>query len=229
MSYLAPGVAQYSLGLQHQLAPALILITQYVGNTAYNQNINRNINTFPLSTPLQIRADQGDPGNKFSPTSNNTSLPNPNIYRIYQGYTGIKQQENTTRGTYNSYQMGLRAQNKHGLSGEVDYTWSHEIDVTSYDLGNVSNPFNVNYDRGSGALDRRHMVSVNYIYQLPAFSSTNGFLHQAIGGWEVSGTMALVSGALIRIKGRRSASITTRLASTATEAPTQTGQIVSAM
>ena len=200
-NYLAPGVAQYSLGLQHQLAPALILITQYVGNVAYNQNIDRGINTFPLSTPMQIRADQGDPGNKFSPTSNNTSLPNPNIYRIYQGYTGIKQQENTTRGTYNSYQMGLRAQNKHGLSGEVDYTWSHEIDVTSYDLGNVSNPFNVNYDRGSGALDRRHMVSVNYIYQLPAFSSTNGFLHQAIGGWEVSGTMALVSGALIQNQG----------------------------
>ncbi len=200
-NYLAPGVAQYSLGIQHQLAPALILITQYVGNVAFNQNINRNINTFPLSTPLQIRADEGDPGNKFNATSNNTSLPNPNIYRTYQGYTGIKQQENTTRGTYNSYQMGLRAQNKHGLSGEVDYTWSHEIDVTSYDLNNVSNPFNINYDRGSGALDRRHMLSANYIYQLPGFSNANGFVRQAIGGWELSGTVGLVSGALIANQG----------------------------
>jgi len=36
--YPAPGVAQYSLGVQHELAPALILVTQYVGNLAWHQN-----------------------------------------------------------------------------------------------------------------------------------------------------------------------------------------------
>jgi hypothetical protein len=52
-----------------------------------------------------------------------------NHFRTYQGYGGITQEENTTNGNYNGFQTGLRLQNKWGLSGELDYTWSHEIDI----------------------------------------------------------------------------------------------------
>lgn len=221
--YPAPAVAQYSLGIQHQLEPSLILITQYVGNLAWNQNIDRNINTFPLNTPLAVRADAGDASNHSGTNASvagcvnppqvgeittgiqnpcpGSSLPITDIYRTYPGYAGVLQQENSTRGNYNSFQAGLRAQNKHGLSGEVDYTWSHEIDVTTYDLATVSNPFNVNYDRGSGALDRRHILNANYIYKLPDFGLTNYFTRLAVGGWEIAGTMILESGALINNSG----------------------------
>ena len=206
INYPAPAVGQYSLGIQHELAPSLILITQYVGNTAWNQNVDRDINNFPLSTPLNIRADAGDSGNKFAATNpanptGNTSLPNSNIYRTYQGYGRINQQENTTSGGYNSFQMGLRAQNKHGLSGEADYTYSHEIDVTTYDLGNLSNPYDTNYDKGSGALDRRHIFNANYIYKLPVFGQANYLTRLAVGGWEVAGTMVFESGTIISNQG----------------------------
>ena len=201
-TYPAPGVVQYSVGIQHQLAPSLILITQYVGNYAWNQNIDRNINTFPLTTPLQTRANSGDPNNTFTGGKGpNSPLSNTNFYRTYQGYAGILQQENTTSGSYNGFQMGVRAQNKHGLSGEIDYTWSHEIDITSFDLASVSNPFNTNYDRSSGVLDRRHILNLNYIYLLPKFSQSNGFIHQTLGGWEVAGTAVFESGTLISNQG----------------------------
>ncbi len=89
-SFPAPGVVQYSVGIQHELAPSLILITQYVGNYAWNQNIDRNINTFPLSTPLQTRANYGDPNNLFTNRIGpNTGLANVNAYRTYPGYAGI--------------------------------------------------------------------------------------------------------------------------------------------
>ena len=58
-------------------------------------------------------------------------------------------------------------ENKHGLTFQVAYTYSHEIDSQSNDLGGVSDPFNIAYDRGSGALDRRQIFNVNYIYALP--------------------------------------------------------------
>ncbi len=51
-SYPAPGVAQYSLGVQREIVPSLILMTQYVGNVAWHQNVNFPINPFPLSTPM---------------------------------------------------------------------------------------------------------------------------------------------------------------------------------
>ena len=223
LNYPAPGVAQYSLGIQREIEPSLIFITQYVGNFAWAQNIDRNINTYPLSTPFAVRADVGDSSNHSGTNAPipgcvnppqvgeittgiqnpcpGTSLPITDIYRTYPGFAGITQQENSTRGTYNGFQTGLRAQGKHGLSGEVDYTWSHEIDVTSYDLNTISNPFNPNYDRGSGALDRRHILNANYIYKLPDFGQTNYFTRMAIGGWEVAGTAVFESGALIANQG----------------------------
>jgi hypothetical protein len=109
-------------------------------------------------------------------------------FYAYQGYSGITQQENTTNGNYNGFQTGVRIQNKWGLSGEVDYTWSHEIDVTSYDLSNVNNPWNLKYDKGSGALDRRQILNANYVYKIPFFNKGNDLAHTLIGGWELAGT-----------------------------------------
>ncbi len=53
--YPDPAVAQYSLGVQHEIAPALIMITQYVGNLDWHQNVWLPINNFPLSTPMATR------------------------------------------------------------------------------------------------------------------------------------------------------------------------------
>src|ERR1700752_3324917 len=36
--YRAPAVAQYSLGVQHELSPSIVWVVQYVGNLAWHQN-----------------------------------------------------------------------------------------------------------------------------------------------------------------------------------------------
>ena len=53
--------------------------------------------------------------------------------RNFNGLGAVKQPENNTNGNYNGFQTGLRIQGRWGLSGEVDYTYSHEIDMTSQD------------------------------------------------------------------------------------------------
>ena len=193
-SYKAPAVAQFSLGVQREIAPSMIWVVQYVGNMAWHQNIERDINDFSLNTDLNIRCSSGDGSNKYPggdicpnglPPS---SLANPNLYAPYLGYGRIQQEENTTNGNYNGFQTGVRIQNRWGLSGEVDYTYSHEIDLTSSDLTPVSNPFNLKYDKASGNLDRRHMLSANYVYNLPFFAKSSGLVHSIIGGWTIAGT-----------------------------------------
>jgi hypothetical protein len=185
-TYRAPAVAQYSLGIQRQMFPSVVGTFQYVGNMAWHQNIDRAINTYPLSTPLSIRQQAGSGG-----------LANADFYRTYQGFSGITQQENTTNGGYNGLQIGIRAQNRYGLTGEVDYTYSHEIDISSYDLNGVSNPFNLKYDKASGAFDRRHILSSNYVYKLPIFNHSQGLEHSLLGGWEVAGTIIAQTGTII--------------------------------
>lgn len=194
-SYKAPAVAQFSLGVQHEIMPSMIWVVQYVGNLAWHQNVERDINDYPLNTDINIRCDSGDSGNKYNGGNdvcpNGTtpsSLANPFLYSPYQGYGRIQQEENTTNGNYNGFQTGVRLQNRWGLSGELDYTYSHEIDLTSSDLTPLSNPFNPKYDKASGNLDRRHMISANYIYNMPFFAKSAGIVHSLLGGWTLAGT-----------------------------------------
>src|SRR5260370_11270884 len=122
--FKAPAVAQFSLGIQHEVAPSVVLVVQYVGNLACHQNILRNINTYSLNTPLLVgnnpalqvnggksdpndyllysRANAGDPQNKSgtNPTVDKTVHPNgntipiPDQLRNFNGFGGINQQEN---------------------------------------------------------------------------------------------------------------------------------------
>jgi hypothetical protein len=190
--YPNPGTVQFSLGIQQQLQPGVIAVFQYVGSSGWNQSDERGINTLPLADLTDREAVAAG--------------ANQNLYRTFQGYGGITQVESASNTNYNSLQAGLRFTNKHNLTGQLSYTWSHEIDIASGDLGStngpgsgtqafVSDPFNLKYDRGSGVLDRRHIFSANYDYRLPFFR-TSGFLaaRELLGGWELSGVTVAQAG-----------------------------------
>jgi hypothetical protein len=205
-NYRPPGTAQFSLGLQRQLAPSVIGVIQYVGSLGWTQNNDRAINTLPLThidpndpTKNPYFDRQGVAGQLLDPTdpAKKKTLPafNANLYRQFPGFSGITQEENETNFSYNALQIGIRMENKHGLTFQVAYTYSHEIDQVANDLNAVSNPFNLAYDRASGLFDRRQIFNVNYIYQFPFFAkSGNAFEKVALGGWELSGITVVQSG-----------------------------------
>ncbi len=53
--YPNPATVQYSLGVQHQLAPSVVLALQYVGSNGWNQDDLREINDLPLSATCGAR------------------------------------------------------------------------------------------------------------------------------------------------------------------------------
>jgi hypothetical protein len=92
-------------------------------------------------------------------------------------------------------------ENRHGLTVQLAYTWSHEIDEVSNDLNALSNPFDQTYDRGSGALDRRNIFNANYVYSLPFFrDNSRKALHMVLGDWQFSGITVVQSGTPIAIR-----------------------------
>jgi len=189
-SYPNPGTAQFSLGVQREIAPSVVAMVQYVGMVAWHQNDERSINTLPLSDVADRQSVAGG--------------ANANLYRQYEGFGGITQIENITNSSYHSLQAGLRMQNKHGLTLQLSYTYSHEIDIQSGDLtstnqqgsgGQISDPFNIEYDRGSGSIDRRNVFTANYIYNLPFFQhSQSAITRNLLGGWQISGITVAQSG-----------------------------------
>ncbi|HKF46679.1 MAG TPA: TonB-dependent receptor [Terracidiphilus sp.] len=196
--YPAPAVAQYSLGVQHELLPSLIWVTQFVGNMGWHQNVNIPVNTYSLNTSLDDRWHTAQSSNYAAAHGGQGPLTAGYTEGLanFPGFSGITQQSNQATSIYNGFQTGLRQQSKFGLSFEVDYTYSHQIDsqIQSNDLVQVSNPFNLKYDRGSGALDRRHMLNINYVYKLPIMHNSKGVTHSLLAGWEVAGTAIVESG-----------------------------------
>jgi hypothetical protein len=191
-NYPAPGVVEFSLGVQHELAPSLVATVQYVGNHAWHQNVVVPINNFPLSTPLSTRWQAGNFTSYLAshPGASALSSAQTEALASYPGWSGISMTENVATAGYNAFQAGVRQDNKHGLTFEIDYTYSHEIDTqsASSDLGTVSNPWNLKYNKGSGALDRRQMLSLNYVYKLPIFTKSGGLTQSVLGGWSLAGT-----------------------------------------
>jgi hypothetical protein len=167
----------------------MIMVVQYVGNLAWHQNIDVPFNNFPLTTPDSIRSEvaSGTLPSSIYPAGSNQ-------LRTYQGYAGISQEENTTNNTYNGLQSSLRLQNKWGLSGELDYTYSHNIDLTDTDLQTIANPWNLKYEKGNSGYDRRQIFGGNYIYSLPIFNKSQGLAHSLLGGWQLAGTFVKQTG-----------------------------------
>jgi hypothetical protein len=188
-NYPSPGTSMFSLGVQRQVAQSIIAVVQYAGSLGFDQSDDRHINTLPLIDP----ANSANPYDLRKGVASGTL--NANLYRQYPGFADINQEENDTNFSYDSLQMGLRVENLHGLTVQLAYTYSHEVDEVSYDLNGLSNPFNAAYDRGSGALDRRHIFNANYIYNLPFFAHTGNLIERsALGGWQFSGVTIVQTG-----------------------------------
>jgi len=178
----SPGTEDYSFGIQREVAPSIVAVVQYVGSDGWDQDDDRAINTLPLS---DITHRQGVA---------NGSL-NANLYRIYPGFSGIEQEENETNFNYNSLQAGIRIENKHGITSQFSYTWSHNISIVSNDLNGVSDPFNTRYDRGSDTgFDRRHIFNASYVYHLPFGEHGSMLARDTIGGWTLSGITTAEAG-----------------------------------
>jgi hypothetical protein len=56
------------------------------------------------------------------------------------------------------------------------------------------NSYDSHLDYGRATLDRRHVFTANYIYELPFFKAQDSFVGKVLGGWQASGIVVLNSG-----------------------------------
>jgi len=135
---------------------------------------------------------------------------NPNVALYAQtganGYIG-----NYSSSSYNALLMSLRKRYSNNLLIDFDYSYSHSTDNQS-NITNDANQFtfsgqglicdltNRRTCRADTLFDARHIVSANYVYDLP-FGSHRKFLASAsnlvntlVGGWSTSGILSYRTG-----------------------------------
>jgi hypothetical protein len=201
-----PNAQRWSFGFQHQLPAQFLLELSYVGNRATNLNILRNMNY----TPAQYLSTSAE-RDQATITYLGTNFRNPmfgtnpiygqnitrgNLLRAFPQFGNVNIYEPTGYSWYHSMQMRVEKRMSRGFTTQMSYTWSKNMEATSY--LNAQDP--MPYEVISG-LDRPHRITASGIWEFPFGrgrkwgSAWHPVVNGMLGGWQLNGAWQHQSGA----------------------------------
>ena len=160
----------------------------YVGRRGLHGQRERNINQLPVGTCPSGQCPFIDP--------NNTSLGriNPDFLRPFKGYNTIRRTNNEANSRYNGLQIGVNRRFTKGLLFGVAYTFSKSTDDGSAQRDIIPNAFDAHNLYGPSDFDRRHVMVLNVVYQLPIFKDQSRLSGKLLGGWTISAVSQFQTG-----------------------------------
>lgn len=108
-------------------------------------------------------------------------------FRPYQGFGSIRETDNVANSMYNSLQVAWNRRFSGGLLFGVAYTYSKSMDSGSNQRDVVPDTYDTSMMWGPSEFDARHILVINYLYELPFFKHQNNFAGKVLGGWQISG------------------------------------------
>jgi hypothetical protein len=176
-----PTVYSWSLGVQRELGKRTSVDVSYIANRGRYLQYRRDLNQLPLGTTLQPGVLQ---------RVNNTT----NALRPYLGFTNVNVTEFGSISNYNALQTRFSRRFARGLTGNVNYTWSKAINEVDNDTVGIGYFLDRARERALAGFDRKHIFTVDYVYDFPAFAKTNGFAKSVFNGWQLAGITRFWSG-----------------------------------
>lgn len=202
-----PYTQHWSLDVQHQFTSNTVASVGYYGSKGTHLIGVVEINEL---RPGQALSSQCASGSNTFQTPGATTVPclvagtgffstaATNIVdqiRPYRGYRSITMLSPRFNSNYHSMQVA--AQHRFGGESQVNlaYTWSKNLTDSQNDRSNApQNSYDIRSEYSRAALDRRHVFSLNYIYELPFFKNQQGFTGKLLGGWQASGIISYNTG-----------------------------------
>jgi len=121
-------------------------------------------------------------------------LVNPNALRPFLGFGSIRQTDNVASSRYNSLQAAWNRRFTDGLMFGVSYTLSKSMDDGSNQRDVVPDTYDTSMLWGPSEFDARHILVINYLYELPFFKDRAKLSGKLLGGWQISGITQFQTG-----------------------------------
>ena len=196
-----PYVQNWSLGVQHEFTPRVVLEVRYVGNHEVG-----NFQTVNANPALNGLVDNGFssfiPGG-ITPCADPTQ-PGFSGGRALCSNRNIRNRVNGAFSRYDGLQNQLRVASWHGLSGSGAFTWSKTMDNTSEifstgsggnSVAGAQNPFDTSAgEKSVSGIDFPKTASLYVIYELPFYKGQHGFIGKLLGGYQANATWRYSSG-----------------------------------
>jgi hypothetical protein len=176
--------------VQHQIGRSALLSVGYFGSKGTHLLGIVDINEVPPG--LAVTSGLVPAGTVF--TSANTPLLNS--LRPYRGYAAINSIETWFNSNYHSLQVNVEKRFGGNSLINLAYTYSKNLTDNQSDRSNAAqNTYNRHEgEYGLASFDRRHIATINYVYELPFLRAQKGLLGHVLGGWEISGITQLTTG-----------------------------------
>jgi hypothetical protein len=216
IDYKAPYSQQWSLDIQRQFARTWLADVGYYGSNGIHLPGFEDLNqpavasylscttatpcfAGPVSVPangvdISIGCPTATPCVNGSTNSNKLA-----VLRPYVGYGPGFFFIDAFTSNYHSLQTQVQKRFSGNSQFNVSYTWSHGLTTDPADrstggaaLPQVTGDFRSNY--GPTVADRRHVVTANFVWDLPWLRNQQGFVGHVLGGWEVSGIQTFQTG-----------------------------------
>ena len=126
---------------------------------------------------------------------------NINALRPFKGFGSIRETDNVANSIYNSLQVSWSRRFASDLQFGASYTLSKSMDNGSNQRDVVPDTYNPASLWGPSEFDARHIVIINYLYDLPLFRHASGLAGKALGGWQISGITQFQTGLPCSIAG----------------------------
>ena len=189
-----PNTQVWTLNLQQELGRKFVFQIGYVGNHSIHQLQLLDINQPPVGsgwTPAAIAAGQPDTNAEQAGRPFNEKFPT---------LAQINTISSAGWAHYNSLQAVLKSNNWHGLTTQVSFTWSHNLDTASEveDFFGTSgyvpqDSTNLAGSYGNSEFDQRRALIFTYVYALPSPKIQNMWGY-VLKDWQVSGTTTMRDG-----------------------------------
>ncbi|HVW09126.1 MAG TPA: hypothetical protein VHC90_11125, partial [Bryobacteraceae bacterium] len=187
-----PYMQDWTFSLQRQLPLGVVLEATYSGSKGTHLIGIVDIDQAYPGAALAAGLHAAGTNTIFTTTDD----PRINAVRPYLGYNAINAIESAFDSNYHSLQTNVRRQFR--SAGEVSFafTWSKYLTDSGSDSGNApQNSYNWHEgEYGPSPLDRKFVVSADYVYTIPAFSKSRGPVAYVLKDWQLNGILSFYTG-----------------------------------
>jgi len=166
----------WNVSYEQQLPWNTVVEIAYVGRHGLHGQRERDLNS------LRPGTRQANPG------------IHPDYLRPYKGFSYIRLTNNDAESKYKGLQMSANRRFAKGFAFGAAYTLSKLEDNGSAQRDVVPNAFDVSPLWGPATYDRRHVLVVNAIWEIPFLKGNQSWMGKVLGGWTTSFTSQFQTG-----------------------------------
>ncbi len=204
-NWKTPYTQHWSLDVQHQLDSKTLLSIGYYGSKGTNLIGAFEANDLPPGYAISLGNTACAVGASTTPTAP-CHVPGtaffgsaPSIIldqiRPYRGYRSLNIVTPQYDSNYHSMQVSAERRFSSDSRINLAYTFSKNLTNNLSDRSHApQDSYDIASEYGRAALDRRHITTINYIYEIPFFRNDRSLAGIFLGGWQASGIVTFQTG-----------------------------------